>query len=160
MVFSWKISASTRQSHCTIAWYSWWLCTLTAVNTSLLLPSNTNQLDNHRRNHHHNHPYTPHRQHGPIAMIIMFHSFHTRWDLLTLRMAYRIPLQNRMNFWKNPKRPLTPPPIFGKLCCIGQIVSVNIINNNTKHALNPEITLLFNNFMLKKPCLKFPKSAT
>ena len=41
---------------------------------------------------------------------------------------------------------------------MGQIVSVNI---NTivekKYTLNPEITLLFINFMLKKPCLKFPK---
>ena len=52
----------------------------------------------------------------------------------------RIPLPSRMNFWKNSKRPLAPPPlIFGKLCCkfslmdmvafmqggIGQIVSVN-----------------------------------
>ena len=47
---------------------------------------------------------------------------------------------------------------------IGQIVSVNIskyqlilVNINTiveKHTLNPEITLLFINFMLKKPCLK------
>ena len=29
----------------------------------------------------------------------------------------RVPLPNRMNFWKNSKRPLTPPLIFGKLCC-------------------------------------------
>ena len=30
----------------------------------------------------------------------------------------RIPLPNRMNFWKNSKLPLTPPPlIFGKLRC-------------------------------------------
>ena len=28
-----------------------------------------------------------------------------------------------------------------------------------KHTLNPENTLLYINFMLKKPCLKFPKSA-
>ena len=29
----------------------------------------------------------------------------------------RIPLPNRMIFWKNSKQPLTPPLIFGKLCC-------------------------------------------
>ena len=28
-----------------------------------------------------------------------------------------------------------------------------------KHTLNPEIILCFTNFVLKKPCLKFPKSA-
>ena len=57
-------------------------------------------------------------------------------------------------FLEKSQTALDSPPIFGKLCCIGQIVSVNIINNNTKHTLNPEITLLFINFMLKKPCLK------
>ena len=30
----------------------------------------------------------------------------------------RVWLSNRMNFRKNSKRPLTPPLIFGKLCCI------------------------------------------
>ena len=43
---------------------------------------------------------------------------------------------------------------------IGHIVSVNINTIVEKHTLNPEVTLLFINFMLKKPCLKFPKSAT
>ena len=53
---------------------------------------------------------------------------------------------------------------------IGHIVSVNIskyllisVNINTfvgKKNLNPEITFLFINYMLKKPCLKFPKSET
>ena len=54
----------------------------------------------------------------------------------------RIPLPNRMIFWKNSKQPLTRPPllIFEKVCCKffirdmvaftqggkGQIVSVNI----------------------------------
>ena len=43
----------------------------------------------------------------------------------------------------------------------GQIVSVNINTFVEKTCtLNPEMTLLFINFMLKKPCLKFPKSAT
>ena len=52
----------------------------------------------------------------------------------------RIPLPNRMNFWKNSKQPLTPPPHFWKIILqffimdmvafmqggIGQIGSVNI----------------------------------
>ena len=28
-----------------------------------------------------------------------------------------MPSPKRMIFWKNSKRPWTPPPIFGKLCC-------------------------------------------
>ena len=30
----------------------------------------------------------------------------------------RVTLPNRINFWKNSKRPLIPPLIFGKLYCI------------------------------------------
>ena len=36
-------------------------------------------------------------------------------------------------------------------------MSTQLLN---KHTLKPEITLLFINFMPKKPCLKFPKAAT
>ena len=39
-------------------------------------------------------------------------------------------------------------------CCLEDIQLLK------KHTLNPEITLIFINFMLKKPCLQIPKSAT
>ena len=37
-----------------------------------------------------------------------------------------------------------------------QLISMQLLK---KHTLIPEITLLFINFMFKKPCLKFPKSS-
>ena len=39
-----------------------------------------------------------------------------------------------------------------------QSILIQLLKN--KHILNPEIILLFIGFMLKKPCLKFRKSAT
>ena len=83
-------------------------------------------------------------------------------------------------FGKIPNSLWPPPLIFGKLYWksfitdmvafmqggIGQIVPANISQYHfisiqwlKKHSLNPEITHLFVNFMLKKSCLKFPKSA-
>ena len=95
----------------------------------------------------------------------------------------RIPLPNRLNFWKHSKRTLAPRPsflenyaaiflqwIWSHLCKEAQARQYQLIINISsyqlisiqlleKHTLNPEITLLFINFTLKKSCLKFPKSA-
>ena len=63
----------------------------------------------------------------PRKVIVVMH--------LQVHTQGRIPLPNRMIFWKNSKRPLTTPLIFGKLCCnffimdmvaFCQIVSVDI----------------------------------
>ena len=89
-------------------------------------------------------------------------------------------LPNRMNFWKNSKQPLTPFPLFWKILLriffnkgyghiyarkhrpdsISKYQSILIQLLKNKHILNPEIILLIIGFMLKKPCLKFRKSAT
>ena len=67
-------------------------------------------------------------------------------------------------FGKIPNSLWPPPPHFWKI--ILPIFVMDMVAfmqggiENKKHTLNPEITLLFINFMLKKPCLKFPKSAT
>ena len=82
----------------------------------------------------------------------------------------RIQLPNRMNFGKLYCKFLIMDMVAFMQGGIGQIVSVNIswyhllsVNINIivekKHTLNPEVILLFIKFMLKKPCLKFPKSA-
>ena len=49
------------------------------------------------------------------------------------------------------------PILIENIYISNQLISIQLLK---KHTLNPEITLLFINFMFKKPCLKFPKSAT
>ena len=84
----------------------------------------------------------------------------------------RIPLPNRMNFWKNSKRPLTPPPHFWKIILdffimemvaflhggIGQIVSVNI-NTIVEEKNIPETLklLFFLSISCSKALFKVPK---
>ena len=114
-----------------------------------------------------------------LGCIILSSSFSTAMTHLQVevRMAQkqnkgRVRLPNRMNFWKNSKRSLTPPPHFGKLCCNFfimdlvarrhrpdsiskyQLISIQLLK---KYTLNPGIILLFINFMLKKTLYKVPK---
>ena len=95
---------------------------------------------------------------------------------LTSSTKGRIPLPNWMIFGKMPNG-LWPPPSFlenyiaifyngyGRIYTRRhrpdsiswyQLISIQLLKQYT---LNPVITLLFINFMLKKPSLKFPKSA-
>ena len=81
---------------------------------------------------------------------IIFGTFSCLWLCRSKALHQgRIPLPNWMNLWKNSKRPLPPPPHFWKII-------LQIYYNG--YTLNPKITFLFINFMLKNPCLKLPKS--
>ena len=116
--------------------------------------------------------------HENVAETISF--FH--WER-SKKMAFaikgRVPLPNRMNFWKKSKNSgLWPPPspnfwkimlqilygghiVWNACTCLLQSVSCFDFSQYNCWKTYPKLWIysFCINFMLKKPCLKFPKSA-